>query len=83
MERDLKFVRIETQRPSRDYSNPGAIEEAMYALDDGYVQLYDMHGMSMGPEHRRKLPPHLTPNCCGRLWEGGARASIGRCGILH
>jgi hypothetical protein len=62
MERDLKVVRIETQRPSRDYSNPGRIEEAQYALDDGYVQLYDMQGLSMGSEHRRKLPPNLTAN---------------------
>jgi hypothetical protein len=60
MERDLKVVRIQTAQPSRSYG--GRIEEAMYAVDDGYVQLYDMHGMSMGPEHRRKLPPHLTTN---------------------
>jgi hypothetical protein len=38
------------------------IEEAMYAVDDGYVQLYDMHGMSMGPDYKRRLPPNLTAN---------------------
>jgi esterase/lipase superfamily enzyme len=59
---DLKVVRIQTQQPSRDYSNPGRIEECAYALDDGFVQLYSMDGMSMGPEHRKKLPPHLTAN---------------------
>jgi hypothetical protein len=59
---DLKVVRIQTQRPSRDYSNPGKIEEAQYAVDGEHVQLYDMQGMSMGPNYRRKLPPNLTPN---------------------
>jgi hypothetical protein len=59
---DLKVVRIQTQRPSRDYSNPGAIEEAQYAVDGEHVQLYDMSGMSMGPDYRRKLPPNLTAN---------------------
>jgi hypothetical protein len=59
---DLKIVRIQTQRPSRDYSDPGKIEEAQYAVDDGYVQLYGMDGLSMGPNHRKKLPPNLTPN---------------------
>jgi hypothetical protein len=59
---DLKIVRIQTQRPSRDYSDPGKIEECMYAVDDGYVQLYGMDGLSMGPNHRKKLPPNLTPN---------------------
>jgi hypothetical protein len=59
---DLKIVRIQTQRPSRDYSDPGKIEEAQYAVDDGSVQLYGMDGLSMGPNHRKKLPPNLTPN---------------------
>jgi hypothetical protein len=62
MERDLKPIRIQTQQPSRDYSNPGRIEEAQYAVDNGYVQLYDMRGMSMGPEHRKKLLPPLAAN---------------------
>jgi hypothetical protein len=59
---DLRVVRIQTQRPSRDYSDPGKIEEAQYAVDDGYVQLYGMDGLSMGPNYRKKLPPNLTPN---------------------
>jgi hypothetical protein len=62
MERDLKPIRIQTQQPSRDYSNPGRIEEAQYAVDDGFVQLYDMSGQSVWPGYRRKLPPNLTPN---------------------
>jgi hypothetical protein len=57
---DLKIIRIQTQRPSRN--DPGRIEEAKFALDDGYVQLYDMQNLSMGPKHRRKLPAHLAPN---------------------
>jgi hypothetical protein len=59
---DLKTVRIQTQRPSRDYSDPGRIEECQYAVDGEYVQLYDMQSSSMGPNYRRKLPPNLTPN---------------------
>jgi hypothetical protein len=59
---DLRVVRIQTQRPSRDYSDPGKIEEAQYAVDDDHVQLYGMDGLSMGPNYRRKLPPNLTPN---------------------
>jgi hypothetical protein len=88
MECDLKVVRIQTQQPSRDCSNPGKIEEAMYAVDDGYVPLYSMDGLSMGPGHRRKLPPHLTPNewaarCCGRLFGKDARTSIARYATHH
>jgi hypothetical protein len=59
---DLKPIRIQVQQPSRDYSNPGRIEEGQYAVDDGYLQLYDLSGLSMGPNYRRTLPPSLTPN---------------------
>jgi hypothetical protein len=45
---DLKPIRIQVQQPSRDYSNPGRIEEGQYAVDDGYLQLYDLSGLSMG-----------------------------------
>jgi hypothetical protein len=38
MQRDLKAIRIQTQQPSRDYSNPGRIEEAQYVVDDGFVR---------------------------------------------
>jgi hypothetical protein len=58
---DLKPIRIQTAQPSRDGRDPGRIEEAQYAVDDGFVQLYDLDGLSMGPEYRRKLPAHLTP----------------------
>jgi hypothetical protein len=59
---DLKVIRIQIAQPSRDGRDPGRIEEAQYAVDGGHVQLYDMHGFSMGPDYRRKLPPNLTPN---------------------
>jgi hypothetical protein len=75
MERDLRPIRIQTQQPSRDYSNPGRIEEALYAVDEGYLQLYGLDGLSMGPEHRRKLPPHLTPN---ELASKMLRETVGR-----
>ena len=58
---DLKPIRIQVQQLSRDYSNPGRIEEAQYAVDGDYVQLYSLDGLSMGPDYRRK-PPNLTPN---------------------
>jgi hypothetical protein len=57
---DLKIVRIQTRTPRG--TDPGAIEECRYAVDDDHVQLYDMQNMSMGPNYRRKLPPHLAPS---------------------
>jgi hypothetical protein len=57
---DLKIVRIQTQQPRG--GDPGAIEMAQYAVDGEHVQLYDMQGMSMGLDFRRKLPPNLAPN---------------------
>jgi hypothetical protein len=62
MERDLKPICIQTAQPSRDGRDPGKIEEAQYVVDGGYVQLYSLDGLSMGPEHRRKLAPNLLPD---------------------
>jgi hypothetical protein len=53
MERDLKAIRIQTQRPSRDYSNPGRIEEAQYAVDDGFVR-------HVRPEYGPRLSPQAA-----------------------
>jgi hypothetical protein len=47
---------------SRDGRDRGKIEEAQYVVDGGYMQLYSVDGLSMGPEHRRKLPPDLLPD---------------------
>jgi hypothetical protein len=86
MERDLKPIRIQTEQPSRDGRDRGKIEEAQYVVDGGYMQLRSLDGLSMGPEHRRKLPPNLLPDelaarMLARLLASGARPSIDRCGI--
>jgi hypothetical protein len=49
MERDLKPMRIQTEQPSRDGRDRGKIEEAQCVVDGGYIQLYSLDGLSMGP----------------------------------
>jgi hypothetical protein len=61
MERDLIAIASRRSNLVATTATQG-IEEAQYAVDDGFVQLYGMSGQSMGPDYRRKLPPNLTAN---------------------
>ena len=39
-----QYIHIQTRRPARDGSDPGAIEEGWFTVNDGYVQLTDRGG---------------------------------------
>ena len=51
-----KYITIQTRRPTRDGSDPGAIEEGWFIVKDGIVMLTNREGVALhGEENRREL----------------------------
>jgi hypothetical protein len=56
---ELQYIYVEIRRPRG--TDPGQIEEAKFATDGKFVQLYSMQERSWGLKFRREIPEGWAP----------------------